>query len=1374
MSQLNIRIQPLERDNYDTWKVQVKALLTKGDAWGYVSGEIQRPAEGEAAILQWRNNDAKAMSDLILSISPAELKHVKTCETSKEIWTKLQSIHESQGPARKAMLLKSLIHAKMKDGDDMHSHLANFLDVVGKLEDLDLKINPELTTILMLYSVPENYEPFRVAIETREKLPTPEELKIKLLEEFQSRKRSAEEASTTAMFVSKQNKPKGQNTRNSAEKGDERKEIKCFKCKKTGHFARYCKKQSGTEKKNSEESKCAEVAMNACGVTGKEEPPTTKVTRNIVDSQCASVAMKACTTTEKTEPSTNTIVKPHRWCLDSGASSHMCRDQSAFEEINEQNRLTLNLATMDSTKIQGTGIVKLNVSDKVTAVLKNTLFVPNLRSNLLSVAKITDYGHEVTFKKDGATIVNKDNEKIFEAKRVENLYVINDTSEIASIANIKENPWQNLHENFGHLNMKDLKYLVNRECVHGIKVTGDEKMPTCEVCVQGKLARIPFDRSNTISSETLQLVHTDICGPMRVQSLSGSRYFVTLIDDKTRYCEVLFMKNKSDIFEKFVEYKTRVEKQTGKKIKIVRSDNGREYLSDKFKDLFKREGIIHELTAEYTPEQNGVAERFNRTLVEMARCMLLQSKLPPTFWAEAVMTACYIRNRCPTRALNGGIPYTAWTTKIPTVAHFKTFGVVAHMLEKGKNLGKFDPRSRKCIFIGYSLESKAYRLWDPVARKVLKSRDVKFLKVFQENESEASNDFIDIELITNSCNRENLPQNENEELHDENERHDCSEDEDNDAKAPAMKPGRGRPKIIRTGKPGRPAKKKQEVPITPRENDNESEESWEDATIAEVESYENNEEFAGFICIDPICAEQALRLPEADEWKRAMREEIEALVANKTWTIVERPKEKKIIGSKWVLRTKLNQDGSVMRRKARLVAKGFSQRKDVDYFETFAPVARLESIRTVMALAVEKNLEVHQLDFVSAYLNGEIKEEIYLEVPDLLSKIMEDDHLRKSYENKVLCLNKALYGLKQSGRCWFMKLDEKLKEMSFKQLSADHCVYYQRDKRQILSIIVIYVDDLIVASSSEKRMRDIKRELSTFKMKDLGRIDQCLGIKFHQDQESNQISMSQEGFIENIIQKFNMEDCKPVQTPLNPSVKLSKAMSPKNEEERKEMSSKPYRSLIGSLMYLAISTRPDITHAISQLSQFNEDPGPYHWTAAKRVLRYLKGTKDLKLIFKKTEQKLEGYADADWGNNADDRHSYTGYFFKLANAAISWSSRKQKSIALSSTEAEYVSLSEAAKEAMHIRKFLGEISGCQEKLTIFNDNQGAGQMTKNPINHGRAKHIDIRFHHIREVVDAGVIKVEYQPTEKMPADVLTKALATVKHNKCVKEMGLNL
>lgn len=331
------------------------------------------------------------------------------------------------------------------------------------------------------------------------------------------------------------------------------------------------------------------------------------------------------------------------------------------------------------------------------------------------------------------------------------------------------------------------------------------------------------------------------------------------------------------------------------------------------------------------------------------------------------------------------------------------------------------------------------------------------MQEFQGNEDKTSGDFIDVGIITDFCNKENLPHNANEEIECENfeekneefrgeneadiseRRKNENEHENRDAKiAPAMKPGRGRPKIIKTGKPGRPAKRKHEVPVAKTQiNDSESE---EDAIIAEIEDCEKNEEFAGLTCVDPINAEQALKSPESGEWKNAMREEIDALLENKMWTVVERPKDKRVTGSKWVLQTKFNPDGSIEQRKAHLVAKGFSQRKDVDYFETFVPVARLESVRMVMALAVEKNLNVHQLDFVNAYLNGEIEEEIYLEIPSLFSEIIEDKKVSKSYENKVFRLNKALYGLKQSERCWFTKLDKKLKEMSFKQSSADHCV----------------------------------------------------------------------------------------------------------------------------------------------------------------------------------------------------------------------------------------------------------------------------------------------------------------------------------------------
>jgi hypothetical protein len=529
---------------------------------------------------------------------------------------------------------------------------------------------------------------------------------------------------------------------------------------------------------------------------------------------------------------------------------------------------------------------------------------------------------------------------------------------------------QEWHERFGHLNEKDLKNIIRKQKVDGIDIKADEALPVCETCVKGKQTRKPFTRSVSQSTELLELVHTDVCGPVRVNSLAGSRYFVTFIDDKSTWCEVYFMKKKSEVTEKFKEYKCLVEKKTERKIKTIRSDNGTEYTSHYLKDFLKQEGIRHELTVEYTPQQNGVAERKNRSLVETARCLMIQSGLSASFWAEAILTANHIRNRYPSRSLGGEIPFKMWTRRTPIVSYFRKFGTTAFALDKTPGKGKFDSRSKKCIFIGYSVQSKAYRLWDSEARKVIRSRDVTFT-----GRNQAENDFTDfIDEQIFKKNPENVIEFNVPEIQKEDkqtETCDLEEDgetlveEENGEEIPViMKRGLGRPKKVLTGKRGRPRKLFNMIEVNEQEVEPEEEEE---------ENHENEElhDVAGLIEFgDPQTVSEALSNPEAADWKKAMNAEYEALKRNQTWIIVHRPQGKKTVESRWVLRTKVKKDGSVDRRKASLVAKGFTQKPGIDFNETFAPVARLGSIRLLMAIAVELGLQVHQLDFTSAYLNG--------------------------------------------------------------------------------------------------------------------------------------------------------------------------------------------------------------------------------------------------------------------------------------------------------------------------------------------------------------------------------------------------------------------
>jgi hypothetical protein len=617
------------------------------------------------------------------------------------------------------------------------------------------------------------------------------------------------------------------------------------------------------------------------------------------------------------------------------------------------------------------------VEENLIVRLDETLYVPDLRSNLLSVAKMTEHGFEVIFRRNEAIVTNPDTgENVIVARRDKDMmYYIDELSEESRVSQISMS-LQEWHERFGHLNENDLKNIIRKQKFDRIDIKADEALPVCGTCVKGKQTRKPFTTSVSQSTELLELVHTDVCGPMRVNSLAGSRYFVTFIDDKSRWCEIYFMKKKSEVIEKFKKYKCLVEKKTERKIKTVRSDNGTEYTSHCLEDFLKQEGIRHELTVEYTPQQNGVSERKNRSLVETARCLMIHLGLSASFRAEAILTANHIRNRCPSRSLGGEIRFKMWTRRTPIVNYFRKFGTTAFALHKTPGKGKFDSRSKKCIFIRYSVQSKVYRLWDPEARKVIRSRDGTFTG---RNQAENDfTDFIDEEIFKKNPENViefNVPETQKEGKQTETcnleENGETLVEEENGEEIPViMKRGLGRPKKVLTGKRGRPLKLFNMVEVNEEEVEPEEEENHENEELHDV---------AGLIEFgDPQTVSEALSSPENADWKKAMNAEYEALKKNQTWIIVDRPQGKKTVESRWVLRTKLKKDGSVDRRKARLVAKGFTQKPGIDFNETFAPVARLGSIRLFMAIAVELGLQVHQVDFTSAYLNGKIEEEVFM------------------------------------------------------------------------------------------------------------------------------------------------------------------------------------------------------------------------------------------------------------------------------------------------------------------------------------------------------------------------------------------------------------
>ncbi len=516
-------------------------------------------------------------------------------------------------------------------------------------------------------------------------------------------------------------------------------------------------------------------------------------------------------------------------------------------------------------------------------------------------------------------------------------------------------------------------------------------------------------------------------------------------------------------------------------------------------------------------------------------------------------------------------------------------------------------------------------------------------------------------------------------------------------------------------------------------------------------------------CVEPTYQE-AKRRPDWPKWQEAIRAELESLVANGTWRIVERPSTGNVVDSKWVLRVKKNAAGEIDKYKARLVARGFTQVHGIDYYETFAPVAKLASFRLILAVAARNGWAADTFDFNNAYLNSKLDEEVYLEQPP--------DHEFQDRRRYVLKLEKALYGLKQGGRKWYETLCVALADVGFKRAESDYGVFFLHLHPHI-AVLAIHVGDCLITGSSHALLKSSKQKLGArYKLTDLGPASWLLGIKVSRDLDARTLSLSQHAYIDSILRRFNFTDLKPISTPMDPHIQLLKSQCPESAADVARMRQVPYKEAIGSLMYAAMGTRPDIAFAVSTLAQYAQNPGWTHWEAVKRVFRYLQGSKDLSLVYGGGEQGLEGYVDAD-GASQEHRHAITGYVFLVDGGAVSWASKKQELVTLSTAESEYVAATHAAKEAIWLRRLISEVfRPLSEPTTLHSDNQSAIALTRDGSYHARTKHIDIRYHFIRYSIEAGSIRLLYVPTEDQTADILTKALPSVKVKHFAAALGL--
>ncbi|KAL0294631.1 UNVERIFIED_CONTAM: Retrovirus-related Pol polyprotein from transposon TNT 1-94 [Sesamum radiatum] len=600
----------------------------------------------------------------------------------------------------------------------------------------------------------------------------------------------------------------------------------------------------------------------------------------------------------------------------------------------------------------------------------------------------------------------------------------------------------------------------------------------------------------------------------------------------------------------------------------------------------------------------------------MVRSMMSFTELPLSFWGYAIETAAKLLNMAPSKTV-AQTPYQIWHGKPASYKYLRVWGSPTYV----KRLvgDKLDLRSSLCRFVGYPKETAGYYFYDSSEQKVFASRNVVFLEKGFPADTRRE------ELLLEESS-ETTPQTD----------------------------------TVTSSAPIVPTN---DIPVLRRST----------RVSQQPERY-------GFLGLtgqldnDPKTYGEAISDIDLGRWIEAMKSKMDSMSSNKVWTLVDPPKGVKPVGCKWVYKRKLGADGEVTTFKARLVAKGYTQRPGVDFEETYSPVAMAKSIRIMLAIAAWYDYEIWQMDVKTAFLNGFVEEEIYMDQPVGFTSVGE--------EQKVCHLQRSIYGLKQASRSWNIRFDEVIRGYDFIKNDFDPCVY-KKVSGSSVAFLVLYVDDILLIGNDVKMLGDTKAWLSTqFSMKDLGEASYILCIKIIRDRSKRMLGMTQTSYVEKVLKRFKMENSKRGFLPVRHGVKLSKKQSPKTNEELRKMFDIPYASTVGSIKYVVQCIRPDAAFALSVTSRYQACAGDGHWTAVKTILKYLRRTKDMFLIYGGGELILEGYSDASFQSDEDDAKSQSGFVFKLNGGVVAWKSFKQDTTADSTTEAEYIAASEAAKEAV--------------------------------------------------------------------------------------------
>ena len=899
----------------------------------------------------------------------------------------------------------------------------------------------------------------------------------------------------------------------------------------------------------------------------------------------------------------------------------------------------------------------------------------------------------------------------------------------------------------------------------------------------------------------------------------GKRYVGSIIDVKSRFTFLTFLNLKSDFGPLYKKVMETLRHNFGEYTQQWKTDGGGEFVNRDLDAFNEEHDIHHETTPAYTSVKNGIAESFNRTLIEAVASMLIMACMPIRFWVYEAQYFVYLKNRTPHRHLDFKTPFEVFFQRKPHILGTRVFGCLAIVKDKKAPKSELE-RGTSCVFLGVDAAKGSYRFMDLQTRQLLTSDSCMFFeKCFPfkhstnpmavqivKTQENPTNDQEDQQVLEesktsteNGLNRTELSPNlghfppctnlPNVALPgDVRDGHVSSfpsvqqdsqmpplervvpdltvqsplsqEQETLESKHASPPPPRRSGRLRNMSLDGLipaantpPRRQEQhrdikEVALSPvlESVPSPSRTSLTDEPTAvstlELLTGRNSATSSTTEAVTaPNSITEARLSPEWPRWKKAILAELKAIIQNQTWKSVRScPVGHRPLTSRWVFKVKPATAHEPERYKARLVAHGFRQVKGVNFDETFAAVARMESLRTIVSISANRNLRMTKLDVDNAFLQGKIDKKVYMNPPPGFPEI------------GIVELQKALYGLKQAPRLWYQTLVGALRELDFEPILTDECVLKHKTSE---FWVLVYVDDVILSTADEGlRSKVVSLLERRFSLKDFGDLKSFIALELEYNDKF--IKLHQKTYIEALLIKYGLAEAKSVSTPMVPQGQHYQDTSPCRD--------KPYRELVGSLLYL-FATRPDICTAVIELTRHVQSPRACDWQAARHLLRYLKGSADKGVCYPRggcdSTFKIVAYSDSDWAGCKLTRKSITGYIIYLNGGPIAWKSRMQSVIALSSCEAEYLALTETVKEVMWQQQNLRELGiHIETPVTIHADNKAALALAKNPINHQRTKHIDIRHHFLRGIINEKKIGLAYIPSKANAADILTKA-ATV-------------